>query len=154
MKISVAAIVMPLSRQGFVNEKKLFTPYLPPLLVKNCLVELYKSIQELKSNNDSYWWYAFSCVARRQRVVPGEWRDWKNRWNSIQEAKSKMAVQLMSRFSLHHKNLKETKDGIWRMMTRTMKTMKVCKAWESECSSDSDVDEVLLMNRSCHLAAG
>ena len=39
----------------------------------------------------------------------------------------KMAVQLMNHFFLHHKNLKETKDGIWRMMKRTMKSMKVCK---------------------------
>ena len=28
------------------------------------------------------------------------------------------------------------------------------KVWERECSSDSDVDEVLLMNRSCHFATG
>ena len=44
---------------------------------------------------------------------------------------------------------------IWGMTTRTMKSMKVCKkAWESECSSDSDIDEVSLINRSCHLATG
>ena len=40
---------------------------------------------------------------------------------------SRMAVQLMSRFSLHHKNLMETKDGIWRMMVRIIKSMKVCE---------------------------
>ena len=28
------------------------------------------------------------------------------------------------------------------------------KVWEIECSSDSDVDEVSLTNRSCHLADG
>ena len=39
----------------------------------------------------------------------------------------RVAVQLMTRFFLHHKNLKETKDGIWRMTTRTMKSMKVHK---------------------------
>ena len=39
----------------------------------------------------------------------------------------RMAVQLMSRFFLHNKNLKETRDGIWRMMKRTRKSMKVCK---------------------------
>ena len=37
-----------------------------------------------------------------------------------------MAVQLMSRYFLHHKNLKKTRDGIWGMMTRTMKSMKLC----------------------------
>ena len=39
----------------------------------------------------------------------------------------RMAVQLKSHFSLHHKNLMETKDGIWRMMMRIIKSMKVCK---------------------------
>ena len=38
----------------------------------------------------------------------------------------RMAVQLMSRFFLYHKSLKKTKDGIWGMMMRTMKSMKVC----------------------------
>ena len=28
------------------------------------------------------------------------------------------------------------------------------EVWERECSSDSDVDKVSLMYRSCHLAAG
>ena len=28
------------------------------------------------------------------------------------------------------------------------------EAWESECSSDSNVDEASLMNRSCQLATG
>ena len=28
------------------------------------------------------------------------------------------------------------------------------EVWESECSSDSDVDQVSLTNRSCHLATG
>ena len=28
------------------------------------------------------------------------------------------------------------------------------EVWERECSSDSDVDEVSLTNRSCYLAAG
>ena len=28
------------------------------------------------------------------------------------------------------------------------------EVWERECSSDSDVDKVLLTNRSCHFAAG
>ena len=28
------------------------------------------------------------------------------------------------------------------------------EVWERECSSNSDVDEVLLMKRSCYLAAG
>ena len=37
----------------------------------------------------------------------------------------RMAVELMSCFSLHHKNLKETKDSIWRMTMRMMKSMKV-----------------------------
>ena len=38
----------------------------------------------------------------------------------------RMVVQLMSHFFLHHKNQKKTKDGIWGMTTRTMKSMKVC----------------------------
>ena len=38
----------------------------------------------------------------------------------------RMTVQLMSYFFLHHKNLKKIKDDIWGMMTRTMKSMKVC----------------------------
>ena len=28
------------------------------------------------------------------------------------------------------------------------------EVWERECSSDSDVDKISLINRSCHLAAG
>ena len=28
------------------------------------------------------------------------------------------------------------------------------EVWERECSRDSDVDKVLLTNRSCHLATG
>ena len=36
----------------------------------------------------------------------------------------RMAVQLMSHFSLHHKHLMKTKkDGIWRMMMRIIKSM-------------------------------
>ena len=37
-----------------------------------------------------------------------------------------MAVQLMSHYFLHYKNLKKTKDGNWGMTTRTMKSMKLC----------------------------
>ena len=32
--------------------------------------------------------------------------------------------------------------------------LRLKEVWKKECSSDSDVDEVLLMNRSCHLTAG
>ena len=37
----------------------------------------------------------------------------------------------------------------------TLEELKLgLEVWERECSSDSDVDEVSLTNRSCHLAIG
>ena len=41
----------------------------------------------------------------------------------------RMVVQLMNYFFLNHKNLKEIKDGVWRMTMRIMKSMKVCKKY-------------------------
>ena len=52
-----------------------------------------------------------------------------NKTNEIPYKKQnqRMAVQLMNCFFLHHKNVKKTKDGIWEMTMRAMKSMKVCK---------------------------
>ena len=53
MKVSVAAIVMPLSRRGLVNEQKSLPPYSSPLFFKIVYVELHESIKEPQSNDDS-----------------------------------------------------------------------------------------------------
>ena len=52
-KVNVVTIVMLLSRRDFINEQKLLSPYLPPLLIQNHLVELHESIQKPQSNDDS-----------------------------------------------------------------------------------------------------
>ena len=45
---------------------------------------------------------------------------------SIQEAKSKDGGATDEPLLLASKNLKKTKDGIWGMIMRTMKSVKVC----------------------------
>ena len=51
--MSVAAIVIPISRRGFVNEQKFVTSLVASTIGLNCLVELHESIQELRYNDDS-----------------------------------------------------------------------------------------------------
>ena len=61
MKVSVAAIVMPLSRRGLVNEQKLLPPYPSPLFFKIVYVELHESI---KNHNLMMTVYAYSRIAK------------------------------------------------------------------------------------------
>ena len=67
-----------------------------------------------------FWW--------KWSVVPSLGNDDENdKTDEILHKKQNqtMAVQLMSRFFLHHKNLKKTKDGIWGM------TMRRWNQWNS-----------------------
>ena len=79
----------------------------------------------------TYWQILFSVVADPAIVGRFSCEGNDNESNIIDEILNKkqnrrMAVQVMSYFFLHHKNLKKTKDGIWGVTTRTVKSKKVC----------------------------
>ena len=52
------------------------------------------------------------------------------------------------------KDYTETVDTAAGLEMREEFKLGLEEVWERECSSGSDVDEVLLMNRRCHLAPG
>ena len=94
---------------------------------------MQESIQEPQSNNDSdsdKFLILISQKCKEDNVLCLGNDNKNNKTNEIPYKKQnqKISVQSMSRFLLHHKNVKETKDGIWRMMTRTMKPIKLFKA--------------------------
>ena len=75
------------------------------------------SIQELHSNNDSVTDDMVILVSQKFEEDKGLCLgndDENDKTDEIlyKKQNGKMAVQLMSRFSLYHKNLKETKDSI------------------------------------------
>ena len=78
---------------------------------------MHESIQELQSNNGSVTDDMLILVLQKFEEDKGLClgNDDKNdKTNEIPNKKQnqRMAVQLMSRFSLHHKHLKKNKDGI------------------------------------------
>ena len=95
---------------------------------------MHESIQELQSNDYSVTDDTLILVSQKfeddKGLCVGN-DDEKGKAYEIPSKKQnwRVAVQLMSHFSLHHKNLRKTKDGIWRMTIRTMKSMKVCKKY-------------------------
>ena len=98
-------------------------------MVKNWLVKLHESIQELQYNDDSVTGDMLILVSQKFEQDKGLYlgnNDESNETDEIlyKKQNQRMAVQMMSHFFLHHKNLKKTKDSIWGMMTRTMKSMK------------------------------
>ena len=83
---------------------------------ENRLVELHENIQELQSKDGSV---TDDIVLVSQKFEKDKGLclgndDETDKTNEIPYKKQnqRMAVQLMNHFSLHHKNLKETKDGI------------------------------------------
>ena len=95
---------------------------------------MHESIQDLQSNIDSLTDYMLILILQKFEADKGlclgnDDKNDKTDEIPYKKQNQRMAVQLMSHFFLHHKNLKETKDGIWRMTTRTMKSMKVCKKY-------------------------
>ena len=78
---------------------------------------MHESIQELQSNVDSVIDHMLTLVSQKFEEDKGLCLGNNNRKDKMDKIPYKkqnrrMAVQLMSRFSLHHKNLKETKYGI------------------------------------------
>ena len=91
---------------------------------------MYESIQEPQSNDDSVTDDMLILVLQKFEEDKGLCLGNDDKSNKTDEILYKkhnrrIEVQLMSCFFLHHKNLKKTKDGIWGMTTRTMKSMKV-----------------------------
>ena len=92
---------------------------------------MHKSIQEQQPNNDIVTDDLLILVSQKFEEGKGLFLGNDDKSDNTDEILYKkqnrrMAVQLMNRFFLHHKNLKKTKDGICGMMTSTMKSMKVC----------------------------
>ena len=92
---------------------------------------MHESIQEPQYNDDSVTDDMLILVSQKFEEDKGLCMGNDNESDKTNEILYKkqnrrMAVQLMSSFFLHHKNLKKTKDGIWGMTTRTMKSKKVC----------------------------
>ena len=97
---------------------------MPLILVKNHPVELHETIQKLQSNDDRVNDNTLILASQNFEEDKDEGlclqnNDENDKTNEILYKKQK------SHFSLHHKNLKKTKDGIWGK-TRTMKSMKLC----------------------------
>ena len=87
---------------------------------------MHKSIQELQSNNDSVTDDMLILIMQKFKEDKGLYLRNDNKNNKTDEIpykKKNWPVQLISCFFLYHKNLKETKDGIWRMTMKTMKSM-------------------------------
>ena len=128
----VGAIVMPLSRQDFVNWTEVVTCLVASIIGLKSSSWIAQSIQELHSDDDSVTDDILILVSQKFEEDKGLCLENDNKNNKTDEIPYKkqnrrIAVQMMSRFSLHRKTLKKTKDGIWRITTRTMKSMKVCK---------------------------
>ena len=86
-------------------------------------------MQELQSNNESVTDNMLILILQtfdEDKICLGN-DDENNKTDEIlyKEQNRRMAVQMISRFFLHHKNLKKTKDAIWRMTMRAIKSIKV-----------------------------